>query len=168
MNNKTYKTLENAYAAAEKNGARAFGSEFYAYAKCVDEILAKQYPTAKARTFAKWNLAKFDKTLCALECTKDKTYKWTAVGHFDSEGLLYPFKVECESQEEPKVADKPKADKPKKPSTKGKSKIQLDLDKLAGTGDNKAAHKIMCEHGFKNSNSPEYQEVWKGYWWTIR
>ena len=44
----------------------------------------------------------------------------------------------------------------------------LDLDKLAGTGDNAEAHKTLVRHGYTNSHSEEYQQIWKNYWWKIR
>ena len=105
---KTYKTLTNAYTSAQKAGAKSFGSDYYVYANKVDEILADTYKSATARTLAKWNLAKFDKTLCALECTQDGAYKWTVIGTFDSDGLLYPVGTQ----------DKVIEDKPQKPRTR--------------------------------------------------
>lgn len=57
--------------------------------------------------------------------------------------------------------------KPKRGKSK-KSALELDLDKLAGTGDNSAAHKVMCKHGLRNSKTAEYKAVWQGYWWNIR
>ena len=161
MKNRIYSTIENAYKGAERVGAKSFGSDYYAYANKVDEIIASTYKSASARTFAKWNLAKLDKTLCALECAPNGAYKWTAIGHFDSDGLLYPMGTEAQAK-----VIKPRTRKPV--GGKGKSALQLELDTLAGTGDNSNAHKIMCKHGLKNSKSDEYQAVWKGYWWTIR
>lgn len=58
--------------------------------------------------------------------------------------------------------------KPRAPKGKGKTALQKDLDKLAGTGDNSKAHKVMCKHGLKNAHSDEYKAIWQGYWWTIR
>lgn len=91
MNNKTYKTLTGAYTAAQNAGAKVFGSDYYAYANRVDDILARVYKHKNAILLAKCNLFKFEKKLCALEFVKDKGYKWTAVGHFDNDGLLYPI-----------------------------------------------------------------------------
>ena len=171
--NKTYTTLVGAYTSAQKAGAKAFGADYYAYANKIDEILADTYKSVNARVFAKWNLAKWDKTLCALEevsTTDGKVaYKWTVLGTFDSDGLLYPMST-------PKQEDAPKTEsKPKQTRVHGKgdnkptkTPLQLELDTLAGTGDNSKAHKIMCKHGLKNSNADEYQKVWRGYWWTIR
>lgn len=91
MMNKTYKTLTGAYTSAQNAGAKSFGVDYYAYANRVDDILAKVYTHKNARILAKCNLFKLDKQLLALEFTKADGYKWTAIGHFDSEGLLYPI-----------------------------------------------------------------------------
>ena len=166
--NKTYKTLDGAYARADKLGAKNFCADYYGYEHRVREALDKNFTTAPARRLATHNLAKLDKTLYALECTKEGVYKWTAIGHFDHEGLLYPMSATKV------VEDKPKTLKRKPVHAKGDNKpvaktaLQRELDTLAGTGDNSAAHKIMCKHGLKNSKSDEYQKVWRGYWHTIR
>ena len=128
MMNKTYKTLTGAYNAAGKAGAKAFGSDYYGYANRVDEILAKAYKSANVLTLAKWNLAKFEKTLCALECAPNGAYKWTAIGHFDHEGLLYP--VITDTQDEPKH-DKVIKPRTRKPApAKGKA-VMSKADKKA-------------------------------------
>lgn len=176
---KTYATLANAYAAVEKAGAEHFDLTYNG-----GQTLRAIEHTFKRRadvTVAKWNLVRYEKTLCALECTTAKdgktTYKWTAIGTFDSDGLLYPISADKPAPTQTTAKDKPKADK--KPRTrkpaqgKGDNKptktpLQLELDTLAGTGNNSKAHKIMCKHGLKNSNSDEYKAVWQGYWWTIR
>ena len=66
------------------------------------------------------------------------------------------------------VKDKPKSKVRKGKGDNKKSALELDLDKLAGTGDNSAAHKVMCKHGLRNSKTAEYKAVWQGYWWNIR
>ena len=155
MNNKTYKTLTGAYTAAQKAGAKAFGSDFYGYANRVDDILAKTYKSATALTLAKWNLAKFDKKLCALECTKEGTYKWTAVGHFDNEGLLYPMAQTVEEEAKPKQTKAPRTRARK--SGKGKvvlgkadkKAIRSECYKLA-KGDRDMYDKLCKERGVDN------------------
>ena len=49
-----------------------------------------------------------------------------------------------------------------------KSKVLADLDRLAGTGNNAEAHRTLVRHGYTNSHSDEYQQIWKNYWWKIR
>lgn len=164
-----YKTLAFAYGAAEKAGATRFDPTCYE-AK-VAEILTSTYKFPIKRTLAKWNLTKLENTLYTLECTNrpyaPATFRWVAIGTFDSDGLLYG--MSAPKQEE---AQKPKTSKPKGTrNAKGsanKTPLQAELDTLAGTGDNSKAHKIMCKHGLKNSKSEEYQAAWRGYWWTIR
>lgn len=181
-NNKTYTTLAGAYTSAENAGAERFTNEAYYTQACV--CIASTLKGGKnANKVAMWNLVKYENTLCALECVKTadgKTaYKWTAIGHFDSDGLLYPMRTEAEApkQAEVQTDEQPKAKKSRahrKPaegkgdSNPTKTALQLELDTLAGTGDNSAAHKIMCKHGLKDGRSDEYQKVWRGYWWTIR
>lgn len=164
--NKIYKTLAFAYGAAEKAGATRFDPSCYE-AK-VAEILTSAYKFTIKRTLAKWNLTKLGNTLYTLECTNKPdgtaTFKWTAIGTFDSDGLLYGMSAP-KQEEAPKA--KPKGTRNAKGSA-NKTPLQAELDTLAGTGDNSKAHKIMCKHGLKNSNSEEYKAVWKGYWWTIR
>ena len=150
---KTYKTLTNAYTSAQKAGAKSFGSDYYAYANKVDEILTNTYKSVSARTLAKWNLAKFDKTLCALECTSEGTYKWTVIGHFDSDGLLYPMGTESQT----KVIEdkKPRTHKPA--SAKGKvvlskadkKAIRSECYKLA-KGDIAEYDRLCKERGVDN------------------
>lgn len=167
--NKTYKTLDGAYARADKLGAKNFCADYYGYEHRVREALDKNFTTASARRLATHNLAKLDKTLYALECTKEGVYKWTAIGHFDHEGLLYPMSATEDNSKTAKDKPQPKRTRRGKGDNKPtKTALQLELDTLAGTGDNSAAHKIMCKHGLKNVKSDEYQKVWKGYWWTIR
>lgn len=166
MNKKTYKTITGAYTAATKAGAKAFGSDFYGHSSRVDEILAKTYKSATALTLAKWNLAKFEKTLCALECTKEGTYKWTAIGHFDSEGLLYPMAhtstVEVKPKHDKVIEAKPRARK----SGKGNG---VDFSKVEGktkSARNKSAHKIILAMGAK-VGTEEYKSLWEE-WTKVR
>lgn len=49
-----------------------------------------------------------------------------------------------------------------------KTALYADLDKLAGTNNNARAHQVMVKHGLVDSSSPEYQRVWREYWWKIR
>ena len=159
---KTYKTLTNAYTSAQKAGAKSFGSDYYVYANKVDEILADTYKSATARTLAKWNLAKFDKTLCALECTQDGAYKWTVIGTFDSDGLLYPVGTQ----------DKVIEDKPQKPRTRKPTPAKgngIDFSKVEGktkSERNKSAHKLILAMGVK-VGTPEYNDLWK-QWVEVR
>ena len=160
---KTYATLAGAYVAAEKAGATTFDITYND--GMVFNALNRVFKSKNAVTVAKNNLVRYEKTLCALECVKDG-FKWTVAGHFDSEGLLYPV---CTDAPKPKTEDKPKTKAPRKAKgSANKSALQRDLDTLAGTGNNSKAHKIMCKHGLKDSSAPEYQAMWKGYWWTIR
>lgn len=163
---KTYKTITGAYNAATKAGAKAFGSDFYGHSARVEEILAKTYKSATALTLAKWNLAKFEKTLCALECTKEGTYKWTAVGHFDSEGLLYPVAqtsaVVVEDKPQPK--SKPRTRKPTPAKGNG-----IDFSKVDGktkSERNKSAHKLILATGVK-VGTDEYKALWE-QWVEVR
>jgi hypothetical protein len=164
---KTYKTLDGAYAKADKLGAVSFSAHFYGYAHRVKEAIDKTFTTPTARRLAHHNLVKLDKTLYALECV-DKTYKWVAIGHFDHEGLFYPMSAPT-SKKAVEDKQKPTPRKPAPAKALGIPKaLKKDLDTLAGTGDNSAAHKVMCKHGFTRIKSPEYEAVWRGYWWTIR
>ena len=165
---KTYTTLVGALTAASKAGAKSFGSDYYAYASKVDELIASTFKSANARTFAKWNLAKFEKTLCALECTSTKegkvAYKWTAIGCFDSDGLLYPMHTEAEVQtdEQPK-AKKPR---PRKPTpAKGNG---IDFGAFKGTVKecNKALHAELVSRGLKDSRAKAYQDIWNSRPWA--
>lgn len=166
--NKTYKTLASAYAAVERAGAERFDLTYNGGQ--VLDCISRAFRTQAERTVAKWNVVRYEKTICALTCVDGK-YAWTAIGTFDSDGLLYPMPVDTKSAE-------PKQDKPKrtrktaqpkgKPEASTKTALQLDLDTLAGTGDNSAAHRIMCKHGLKDSRTDEYKAVWQGYWWKIR
>lgn len=163
---KTYTTIEGAYKGAERAGAKAFGSDYYGYSHRVDAILANAYKAATARTFAKWNLAKFEKTLCALECTKEGTYKWSAIGHFDNEGLLYPIAQEsAEAHKVDKKADKkPRTRKP----TPAKGN-KIDFTKVEGktkSARNKSAHKLILAMGVK-VGTDEYKSLWDE-WTKVR
>lgn len=167
--NKTYKTLASAYTSAEKVGATRFTNDAYYAQVCV--CIGHTIKGGKeANKVALWNLVKYENTLCALECTKEKTFKWTAIGHFDSDGLLYPMGTPKQEDAPKQTEDKPhkRTRKVKGDNKQTKTALQLELDTLAGTGNNSAAHKIMCKHGLKDSRSDEYQATWKGYWWTIR
>lgn len=175
---KTYKTITGAYNAATKAGAKAFGSDFYGHSARVEEILANAYKSANALTLAKWNLAKFEKTLCALECTKEGTYKWTAVGHFDSEGLLYPVAQTSAVvvEDKPKQThDKVIEDKPQpksKPRTRKPTPAKgngIDFSKVDGktkSERNKSAHKLILATGVK-VGTDEYKTLWE-QWTEVR
>ena len=165
----TFKTLDGAYAKADKLGAVSFSAHFYGYAHRVKEAIGKTFTTPTARRLAEHNLVKLDKTLYALAL--DKTYKWTVVGTFDHEGVFYPV---CEDKPIARKSNTWADGTPIVTNVRGGKKnsipkaLKADLDKLAGTGDNSAAHKVMCKHGLTRIKSPEYEAVWKGYWWTIR
>ena len=168
MKTRIYSTLENAYKGAERAGAKAFGSEYYGYSHRVDDILANAYKSATARTFAKWNLAKFEKTLCALECTKTGAYKWTARGHFDSDGLLYPMGTPVEEKPQHdkviKAEPKPRTRKPAKAKGNG-----IDFGKVVGktkSARNKSAHKLILATGAK-VGTDEYKSLWEE-WTKVR
>jgi hypothetical protein len=121
---KTYTTLAGAYAAAEKANATRFDLTYNG--GMVLGVLGQVYKHANKMTVAKNNLVKYEKMLCALECvhTKDhKTaYKWTVVGHFDNEGLLYA-NVHTNEKTEDKPKATPRTRKPK--NTKGSAKKPL-------------------------------------------
>lgn len=159
MTTKTYTTIVGAYTSAEKAGAKIFGADYYGYAHRLDEILAGTYKSANARTLAKGNLRKLDKTLYALECTKDKTYKWTVIGHFDSDGLLY---ADAPKQTE----DKPKKT-PRKPTpAKGNG---INFSKVSGktkSDRNKSAHAMIVGIGVK-PGTDEYKSLWEE-WTKVR
>ena len=152
--NRTYKTLDGAYARADKLGAKCFGADFYGYAKRVDEAVCKVFNTQASTRFAKHNLVKLDKELYALECTKEGIYKWLVVGTFDSEGILYPV-VQTSDAEHDKVI-KPCARKPKQTS-KGKvvlgksdkKAIRSECYKLA-KGDRDMYDTLCKERGVDN------------------
>jgi hypothetical protein len=159
MKNRIYSTIENAYKGAERAGAKSFGSDYYAYANRVDDILASAYKSATARTFAKWNLAKFEKTLCTLECTQNGAYKWSAIGHFDSDGLLYPM-----GEKAPDKVIKPRTRKPAKAKGNG-----IDFGKVVGktkSARNKSAHKLILAMGAK-VGTDEYKSLWEE-WTKVR
>jgi hypothetical protein len=106
---KTYTTLAGAYAAAEKANATRFDLTYNG--GMVLGVLDRVYKSKNAITVAKNNLVRYEKSLCALEFTKGG-FKWTVVGHFDNEGLLYANVPTSE-----KTEDKPKAT-PRKPRTR--------------------------------------------------
>lgn len=170
--NKTYKTLDGAYARADKLGAKNFCADYYGYEKRLCEALDKTFTTLTARRLAKHNLVKLDKTLYALTLA-DGAYKWTAVGTFDHEGIFYPTSADTQKTHTRKSGTWADGTPIVTNVRGGKGNsipnaLKKDLDKLAGTGDNSKAHKVMCKHGLKMIKSPEYEAVWKGYWWTIR
>lgn len=91
-----------------------------------------------------------------------------------STALARTYKAHNVTMPEPKRPTPARGDAPTEPTEpteiidKNAEKCKKALGKLAHTDDNSAAHKIMVAHGYKNSNSPEYQAIWRGYWWTIR
>jgi len=171
--NKTYKTLAGAYTAAEKAGAVRFTNEAYYTQTCVC-ITSTIKGGKDANKVALWNLVKYENTLCALECTKEKTFQWTAIGHFDSDGLLYPMHTEApksETDEQPK-AEKPKAKlRARRPAGKGdpkptKAEWQIGIDTYAGKGReaNKAVASVLRKH---NMSAQIGSEGWT-YWESVR
>ena len=164
--NKTYATLAGAYTAVEKAGAERFDLTYNG--GVVLDILARTYKHKIKVTLAKWNLVRYENTLCALECTTTPdcktTYKWTAVAKFDSDGQLYAVGTEA-----PKTEDKPKAKAPRK-RAKGNNKStatwQTDLDALAGKGraSNKKAASVLRRHKMSTQIG---SEGWT-YWESIR
>jgi hypothetical protein len=151
MMNRTYKTLDGAYTRADKLGAKSFGADFYGNPKRVDEAVSKVFNTQASTRLAKHNLVKLDKTLYALECTKESAYKWTVVGTFDSDGLLYP----AVAGEYNKVIEA----KPRAPRKASKGKVVLGkADKKAirsecyklAKGDRAMYDKLCKERGVDN------------------
>jgi hypothetical protein len=171
---KTYTTIVGAYTAAQKAGAKSFGSDYYAYASKVDELIASTFKSANARTFAKWNLAKFEKTLCALECTSTKegkdVFQWTAIGHFDSEGLLYPMNTEAKDEKptEAQTEDKPtpKKPRPRKPTPAKGNGIDFSTFKGTNSEKNRALHAELVSRGLKDSRAKAYQDIWNSRPWA--
>ena len=197
MKNKTYTTASAAYKAAQEAKAQPIGLPFYADGDKVVALIDKMYRNASNRVFAQWNVCKCDNKLFVLHNGGTDGYAWKELCALDKKGAVVEPKTEKSKSEKrtPKTpkAEKPKTEKrkadkrtPEKPKTdkkrtpkngKGSGKhtpknpkdaLKADLDKLAGTGDNSAAHKVMVKHGLKDSRSDEYQDMWKGYWWTIR
>lgn len=167
MMNKTYKTLDGAYARADKLGAKCFGAEFYGHANRVEEAIFQAFHTQTSVRLAKHNLVKLDKSLYALECTKEGTYKWTSVGHFDSEGLLYPVAGAVETESKHDKVIKVKAHKPKQ-TGKGKGN-GIDFGKVDGktkSTRNKSAHKLILATGVK-VGTDEYKALWE-QWVSVR
>ena len=150
--NKIYKTLAFAYSAAEKAGATRFDPTCYE-AK-VAEILTSTYKFPIKRTLAKWNLTKLDNTLYTLECTNKPdgtaTFKWVAIGTFDSDGLLYGMYA-SEQVEAPK--SKPQSGKGKAQTTvltkAQKKAIRSECYKLA-KGNRDEYDRLCKERGVDN------------------
>jgi hypothetical protein len=163
---KTYTTLAGAYAAAEKANATRFDLTYNG--GMVLGVLEQVYKHANKMTVAKNNLVKYEKMLCALECvhTKDRktAYKWTVVGHFDNEGLLYA-NVPTSEKTEDKPKATPRTRKPK--STKGDSKA-IDFNAFKGTKSekNRALHAELVSRGMKDSRTDEYQSIWTARPWA--
>jgi hypothetical protein len=161
---KTYATLAGAYTAAEKAGATRFT------VTCLDtavvSLLAHTYKHTIKRTLAKWNLVKFENTLCALDCTNTEdgkaTYKWTAIGHFDSDGLLYSVAPKTNIVD--KLTKRTRKAKGEAKSTK--AEWQTDLDAHAGKGRqaNKTVASILRKHKMSTQIGTE---GWT-YWESIR
>ena len=115
--------MKKTYAATEKANATRFDLTYNG--GMVLGVLDRVYKSKNAITVAKNNLVKYENTLCALECVKGG-FKWTVVGHFDNEGLLYA-NVPNATEEKPK-----KKATPRKPtSAKGGVKAEPKNDKLA-------------------------------------
>ena len=184
---KTYTTLAGAYAAAEKANATRFDLTYNG--GMVLGVLGQVYKYANKMTVAKNNLVKYEKMLCALECvhTKDRktAYKWTVVGHFDNEGLLYA-NAPTKAEEKPKAkkttsraydpareyedlmdgfVPSKRTRKPK--SAKGDAKA-IDFNAFKGTNSekNRALHAELVSRGLKDSRSDEYQAIWQARPWA--
>ena len=176
MKTKTYSTLANAYAAAAKAGARPF--DITNYDGMVTRVITTAYKRANDRTVALWNLVTYENTLCALEqvtAQDGKTaYKWTAIGTFDSEGLLYPAHKEADAPASKPTEDKPAprkrtrkpADGKGKPAQDTKPAWQTEIDAHAGRGraSNKAVASILRKH---NMSAQIGSEGWT-YWESVR
>lgn len=162
--NKIYKTLAFAYSAAEKAGATRFDPTCYE-AK-VAEILTSVYKFPIKRTLAKWNLTKLDNTLYTLECTNKPdgtaTFKWAAIGTFDSDGLLYP----CTNA--PMTDDKPKKPTSAKGGGGKRGKGEINFNAFRGTRveKNRALHAELVSKGIKDSRTNEYQAIWNARPWA--
>lgn len=171
-NNKTYKTLAGAYTAAEKAGAVRFTNEAYYTQVCL--CIANAIKGGKdANKIALWNLVKYENTLCALECTKEKTFQWTAIGCFDNEGLLYPMhkaekptEAQTEDKPTPKKARARKAAQGKGDPKPTKAEWQIGIDTYAGKGReaNKAVASVLRKH---NMSAQIGSEGWT-YWESVR
>lgn len=154
----TYKTLAGAYASMEKAGATPFDITYNG--GMVFSVLESAYKRQSDITVAKWNLVKQDKTLYALESV-DKGFKWTAVAHFDSDGLLYPI------GDTPVPAPKTNAKGKRKPTPTKDNKI--DFGKVSGktkSERNKGAHKLILDMGVK-IGTDEYKSLW-AEWTKVR
>jgi hypothetical protein len=149
---KTYKTLDGAYARADKLGAKSFGHEYYGHSNRAHEIIGKTFPSASAKRFATHNLVKLDKTLYALECTKEGTYKWTAIGHFDHEGLLYPMST---PEHDKVIEPKPQPRKVGKGKGKGVGEVKTYIGKAE-----KKAIRSEC-YKLAKGNIAEYDRLCK-------
>ena len=164
--NKIYKTLASAYASAEKAGAARFTNDAYYTQVCL--CIGRTLKGKEANKVALWNLVKYENTLCALECTKEKAFKWTAIGTFDSDGLLYPMGTGADNKTEVATEDKPRkrTRKAKGDNKSTKTEWQTEVDAYAGTGrkSNKAVASILRAH---NMSAQIGSEGWD-YWESIR
>jgi hypothetical protein len=148
---KTYKSLPNAYAAAEKAGAKQFDLSYEPI--LVTNCVGHAFKSKSACKVALWNLVKYENTLYALEEVQNG-YKWTAIGHFDSDGLLYPMGTEAPKQTE----DKPQKPTPRKPASVGKGKALGKADKKAirsecyklAKGNREEYDRLCAERGVDN------------------
>lgn len=164
--NKTYATLAGAYTAVEKAKATPFDNNAYYTQICV--CIGRAIKGGKeANKIALWNLVKYEKTLCALECTKEGTYKWTAIGHFDSDGLLYPAGTEAPAKViEDKTTPRKRTRKAKGDNKPTKTEWQTELDAYAGKG-RQANHKVAKILRKHKMSAQIGSEGWN-YWENIR
>ena len=165
---KTYKSLANAYASAEKAGATRFDLTYNG--GMVLGVLDRVYKTKSAITVAKNNLMRYENTLCALECVKDG-FKWTVVGTFDSDGLVYA-NVPNATEDKPKKVtsgkDKKQTKKatPRKPAPAKGGVVDFNAFKGTNHDKNSALHAELVSRGMKDSRTDEYQAIWKARPWA--
>lgn len=170
---KTFTTLTGAYTYAEKSGATRFTTD--GLASRVHECILRAIDSKSAHKVAMWNLAKLDKTLYALECTSTllskSAYKWTAIGTFDSDGLLYPVGTPIPAPAPVKDKPQPKTTKRKPTHAKGDNKPtpkkapwQTEIDAFAGTGreNNKKVASILRKHNMSAQIGSEGWTYWEG------
>lgn len=157
--NKTYKTLALALAAVEKANATRFDLSYND--GLVFNVLERAFKSKSAITVAKNNLFRLDKTLYALECVKGG-FKWTVVGFFDSDGLLYAHTEAPATEEKPKEKATHRQRKP----APVKGDVNFKAFKGTVSEKNKALHAELVSRGMKDSRTAEYQAIWQARPWA--
>lgn len=167
MKTKTYANLPNAYTAAEKAGAKQFDHSYEPtlVANCVGHA----FKSKSACKVAIWNLVRYENTLCALEEVHAKdgktAFKWTAIGHFDSDGLLYPMGAkQTENKPKKPTPRKPKGKPAPTPAEVHTTDWKADVDAYAGKGRkaNKAVAKVLRKHNMSAQIGSEGWTYWEG------